>query len=827
MLNNKNQKGHALQTLLLALGISTVIFLPFIIFDGGYFIYYGDFNVQQIPFYKLAHEAVRSGDIFWSWYTDLGANFIGSYSFYLLFSPFFWLTLPFPTSWIPFFMAPLLILKTGFAAFFAYFYIKRFVRDSRYAVIGSLLYAFSGWMAFNIFFNHFHDVAVFFPLLLLGLEKLVIDDSKVFFAVAVLINALVNYWFFIGEVVFVIIYFIIRLTDKSFRFRLNFLKIVQIAGEAVLGTVGASVALIPSAMVLMGNPRTTADELLTGWDVWLYWHEQRPWAIVQSLFFPPELPARPNFFPDHGAKWSSLSAWIPLFGLSGVLAYFFRQRNDWIKKLLAFCFAAAMIPGLNSLFVLFNQSYYARWFYMPILVMAVATVRALEDAALDFTPFKRSLKWCLIAVLVFAAASGLTPNYDDDGILNFGMAKDPLLMWAYVGFAVCGILITFIVLLKLRHDKHFVTVMGISTAVFTAAFTIFMMASGKNTFERSRFVINTAIKGREVISLPDDGTFARADAYEAMDNILMYWHLPNIQAFHSIVPTSIMEFYPEVGVTRDVGSRPEADFYALRPLLSVRWLFIGVDEEEQEPMPGYHKISEQAGFNIYENENFIPIGFAYDSFVLLDEFSEDYTESYRDNLLLKAVVLEEDAVDRNIDILYPFDSRDLDIGRDALAESSAARAEFTVSNFSRDNFGFSANTNFDEPKFIFFSVPWEKGWTAYINGQPAIIERANLGFMAVRVPAGEVSIRFSYMTPGLTAGMLLTFAASIILLGYTVLVNIRSRKNPLVKEDFDNAIYSGETVRLTVSEYNSLYNKESEANEPDKTEDDKDDLEVH
>jgi len=162
MLNNKNQKGHALQTLLLALGISTVIFLPFIIFDGGYFIYYGDFNVQQIPFYKLAHEAVRSGDIFWSWYTDLGANFIGSYSFYLLFSPFFWLTLPFPTSWIPFFMAPLLILKTGFAAFFAYFYIKRFVRDSRYAVIGSLLYAFSGWMAFNIFFNHFHDVAVFF-----------------------------------------------------------------------------------------------------------------------------------------------------------------------------------------------------------------------------------------------------------------------------------------------------------------------------------------------------------------------------------------------------------------------------------------------------------------------------------------------------------------------------------------------------------------------------------------------------------------------------------------------------------------------------------------
>ena len=52
--------------------------------NKGYFFFYGDFNVQQIPFYKLAHEAVRSGSLFWNWYTDLGANFIGSYSFYLI-----------------------------------------------------------------------------------------------------------------------------------------------------------------------------------------------------------------------------------------------------------------------------------------------------------------------------------------------------------------------------------------------------------------------------------------------------------------------------------------------------------------------------------------------------------------------------------------------------------------------------------------------------------------------------------------------------------------------------------------------------------------------
>ena len=87
-------KGKAWTSFWIALVMAAALFLPFMIMDKGYFIYYGDFNVQQIPFYQLAHDCVRSGDIFWNWNTDLGANFIGSYPFYLLGSPFFWLTLP-------------------------------------------------------------------------------------------------------------------------------------------------------------------------------------------------------------------------------------------------------------------------------------------------------------------------------------------------------------------------------------------------------------------------------------------------------------------------------------------------------------------------------------------------------------------------------------------------------------------------------------------------------------------------------------------------------------------------------------------------------------
>jgi ABC-type multidrug transport system permease subunit len=52
-------------------------------------------------------------------------------------------------------MAPLLALKTACASLTGYWFIQRFVKDKAYAVLGGLLYAFSGFMTFNIFFNHF------------------------------------------------------------------------------------------------------------------------------------------------------------------------------------------------------------------------------------------------------------------------------------------------------------------------------------------------------------------------------------------------------------------------------------------------------------------------------------------------------------------------------------------------------------------------------------------------------------------------------------------------------------------------------------------------
>ena len=62
------------------------------------------------------------------------------------------------------------------------------------------------------------------------------------------------------------------------------------------------------------------------------------------------------------------------------------------------------------------------------------------------------------------------------------------------------------------------------------------------------------------------------------------------------------------------------------------------------------------------------------------------------------------------------------------------RAASACSSFQYTNTGFTAQLDSDKEQLIFFSVPYEAGWSATVNGEPAAIERVNVGFMAVVVP---------------------------------------------------------------------------------------------
>ena len=790
MLTRGGKQNYYLKALLYGMAISFLIFIPFIIFDNGYFLFYGDYNVQQVPFYQMCHDAVRSGNIGWSWTTDLGANFIGSYSFYLLGSPFFWLTIPFPSWMVPHLMGPLLILKFGCASMTGFLYLKRYVRNPDYAVIGGMLYAFSGFSVYNIFFNHFHEAIVFFPVMLWALDEYMYKRRRGIFALTVFACCFVNYYFFVGQVVFTLIYGFTRLLSGNWKISLR--DFLLLFCEAVIGVLCSAVLLVPTILAVIQNPRV--DNPPEGWNALLYDWNQRYVHILECFFFPPDIPARPNFTPKSEAKWASLGAWLPLFSMTGVIGFLRMRQKHWLKKLMGILFLMAFVPILNSAFQLFNASYYARWFYMLTLMMSLATVISLEQECIDW---KSAIKWTTGITLGIALPIGLmvnTTQQDGNKVTTYGLEDYPTRFWSYVAVALLSLTLLTIIFKWYRRDKKlFIRRCMGGVAIISVLYSLFFIALGKTQSDDThRELIPYSLNGGKDIRLPDTKN-CRIDVYDGMDNQAMYWQIPTIQAFHSIVPGSIMDFYPSIGVQRDVGSRPDVKYYGLRGLTSCRWLFdsalsgknfAGEEGADTPAMPGWTFYAAQNGFNIYQNDYYIPMGFSYDSYITRAEYEQVDKES-RHLLLLKTLVLENADAKKYAGILsHDDDFASSEFTQSAYFEDCLKRKSESCSSFDRDNSGFTAKITADRERLVFFSVPWEGGWSAQVNGKAAEIVKVNVGFMAVKVPAGESVIRFNYVTPGLKLGVLVSAGGAVLFLIFYLVTRIYDKKNPRKRKTY-------------------------------------------
>lgn len=773
-LRSRVRGNYFLHSFLFGLALAFVIFLPFILVDGGRFLFYGDFNVQQVPFYRLAHDAVRSGNIGWNHLTDLGVNFIGSYSFYLLGSPFFWITIPFPGEWLQYLMGPLFILKFASASLTGYVYLHRYARNPNTALLASLLYAFSGFSVYNIFFNHFHEAIIVFPLLLAALDEYMYTRRRGIFALAVATCCIVNYYFFVGMVVFTVIYFFVRLFSGSWKITVR--DFLLLALEAVLGLGISCILLVPSVLCILQNYRVSNP--VSGWNALLYDKNQRYVHILQSLFFPPDLPARPNFTPDSGSKWASLGAWLPMFSMTGVIGWLQMRRRHWLKKMLWILFFMALIPGLNAAFQLLNASYYARWFYMLTLMMAAATMMALENPRIDW---KRSIKWTMVITVVMALVIGLMPTLiKEDGkvvSVTYGLEKYPTRFWCYVAIAlICLTLVAFLLTFYVRGSKKFFRASFVCLSAVITLYSIYFIALGKTqsayTFDH---IIPYALNGGEDVAIDDlRDDRVRVDFYESLDNSAMFWQVQSIQAFHSIVPGSLMEFYDSIGVQRDVASRPDTTHYGLRALTSVKYLFDNdhdgnyfAGEDYASPdMPGWMYYGNANGFDIWENENYIPMGFTYDHYVT-EETYDATPEDRRDLLMLKGIVLTEQQIEEWGDMLTELPADQVSYTTAAYEADCADRAALTCDTFQYTNTGFTATISTSRDVPVFFSIPYESGWSAYVNSEEVDIERVNVGFMAIRVNAGtDVQIEFVYETPGLLLGAVITLVCIILLVLY-------------------------------------------------------------
>ena len=762
---------------------AAIFFLPFYILDGGFFHYAGDFNSQQISFYRYMNGFVKGAGYpdsafagaprnTFSWATDLGSGVMNAYSFYLYGSPFFWLSVLLPQSWLPYMMVPLLVLKFGVAGGGAYLYLRRYVKNENYAVLGACLYALSGFAVYNVFFNHFVDVVALFPYLLWALDETIYEDRHGLFAFWVAVNLLNNYFFFVGQVIFLCIYFVCKLTAKDFR--LTARKFGHLLWESVLGVAMGCLLLFPAVLSLLQNPRTI--DLSSGWGFLTYAKVQQYLAILLSWILPPDSPYLTSVWSEGVIKWTSMTAYLPLCSLAGAMAYWRSRKADSKKRIVAVCAVCALVPVLNSAFYALNSSYYARWYYMPTLILAAMTVNALEDPDIDLDAPARGIGWIMLATLVFA----VVPVRDDTTeTWSFGVLKNPEQFFVVLGFGLLGLMLYRVLCSKWRQDSRFAQRMTAAVLVFACAFTMVHIGIGK--FGQWHTDSDLVEQDTNALLLKNDlpeGDY-RIDTYKIHDNIGMWLDKSCLQYFGSTAAPSILSFYPGLGVKRDVRSEPEITNYALRGLLSVEYLITTPEKRESfedEADAGWTYLADVDGYTLYHNDNYVPMGFTYDYYVT-DATYQTSIKTLRSNLLMRALVLTDEDVAQYGKYLTEL-SEDMlnDLHYDSYTQDCADRRAHSCSVFQMNNAGFHAEITLDKANLVFFSVPYDDGFTAYVNGEKTDILRVDEGLMAVLCPAGASSIDFVYQAAGLSASRVVTAVAIPVWVVYVACFVRRKRR---------------------------------------------------
>jgi uncharacterized membrane protein YfhO len=87
---------------------------------------------------------------------------------------------------------------------------------------------------------------------------------------------------------------------------------------------------------------------------------------------------------------------------------------------------------------------------------------------------------------------------------------------------------------------------------------------------------------------------------------------------------------------------------------------------------------------------------------------------------------------------------------------------FNITSYT--NSYFLGDILLDKSKLLFFSIPYDKGWHAVVDGNEVPIEKVNIGFMGIFLDKGYHKIELKYMPPLLIPGIVISLLSIIIFL---------------------------------------------------------------
>ena len=393
------------------------------------------------------------------------------------------------------------------------------------------------------------------------------------------------------------------------------------------------------------------------------------------------------------------------------------------------CILVMFVPVLNSSFFMFTTKYYARWFYMPTLVLSLLSIKCIEENISIKTGVIISFSSLLVMILSYFVLT-----YRHPGVEYIHDIK-------YIVMMISFMVIHLVVLIFIYKSKNRLKYLFVFVILFSGIWSNYTIYKYRNNSFEYNMKYYDFINSYKEIKFDE---LVRSNSFlGCYSNQGLIFKNSNLLSFNTNISGSAFEFYNSVDYPRLVSTNIMSD-NPLNNFLSVKY-FISCTNEKREDYELYKKTKN---YQIYLNENYKELGFVFNNYISNNEFLSKNTEE-KFKIINDMIILSDKQIDKYKG-LYNDD------------------VEVYSNIFKFVNNGFNAKIDVSKDTLVLYTVPYDKGWKAFVNKKEVKIEKVDNGLMAVKINKGINNIKFIYYPPGLKLGLILSIVSYINLLVYII-----------------------------------------------------------
>ncbi|MCM1284155.1 MAG: YfhO family protein [Roseburia sp.] len=770
-----------------------------------------DMYHQYCPFFTELLRKLQDGEsLMYSWNLGLGSDFVSLYAYYLA-SPLNWLLLLCPRAHVIEFMTLLILVKIALSGLSFFFYLKEHYgligRDGRFhkqtalpAQVFALAYALSGFVAAYSWDIMWLDCIALFPVIMVGLERLVKKGEILLYYVSLAVCIFANYYISIMICMFLVFYFVllfVREGQSAGRWRLPALGRFALCSTLAGGT--SAVLLLPEIFVLSASG--SIDGGFPGKAQW-YFHliaELGRGAATAKVYTG----------NDH---WPNLYAGA--FSLMLVWLYLLNRRISWKEKLPRLCMLCFFLISFaqNQLDYIwhgmhFPQSLPARQSFLYIFLLlsvGFATVRKWKGVRRG-----QIVESTVFALLLLLAASVFL---DEAVTAHSAYLITALLLLLY------GMLLLLTKLVS-ASTRQLLMEFLVGIAVFELALN--MGLTGFSVTSRTDYVKKQEAYGRllDLAKERENGGFFRVeDTGRKTKNDDALYGYASATIFSSLMNLNVSHFYQSLYME---GGKNFYSYNGSTPLtsalLSVKYY---LSDNAMEENVFRTLVGQEDGCYLYENSYCLPPGYMVEEAVIADWEPDMKNRAASlnalayalgaENELLTGVVCGQETKEGITELTIPesgFYYAACDVcGADSLTvsrsdgwsqrysktthryilalgdceaketvqirntvkeeirftlyrmDAQAVRQAFETLN--RQTFTVDAVTEtsvsghiaVEQAGRLVFAIPADEGWRVYVDGEAVNPRPWQDALLAVELTEGDHEVRLRYTTPWLLPG---------------------------------------------------------------------------